>query len=115
MSAQATFFCQQCSEVAATLTLTPASQLIQDGYYGHITEGVAATLCAALKHALETADVRQLYHLDNFWAPFYCPDCDHVYCNKHWRFETQFDSDFPGWYDCTYGICPQGHRHMVDD
>jgi len=23
--------------------------------------------------------------------------------------------DHPGWYDATYGTCPQGHRRKLDD
>ena len=43
----------------------------------------------------------------------YCKECGKIYCGKHWETKMVFESD--GWYDCTYGICPKGHRKMVDD
>jgi hypothetical protein len=34
------------------------------------------------------------------------------YCGADWWTYVLVDE---GFYDCTMGICPQGHRHMVDD
>lgn len=45
----------------------------------------------------------------------YCPDCGMIYCKDHWVMEVKYDEDFPGFYDCTYGTCPRGHRRMIDD
>ena len=45
-------------------------------------------------------------------APFYCPDCDLNYCRGDWNTFSIFDE---GFYDCTIGICPYGHRYTVDD
>ncbi|MBI5876178.1 MAG: hypothetical protein HZB53_00890 [Chloroflexi bacterium] len=60
--------------------------------------------------------VRALYHYNDEWASFFCPECERIYCAKHWRTEVIFEDDpFPAWYDCTYGTCPEGHRRMVDD
>ena len=42
----------------------------------------------------------------------YCPTCDRVYCRDHYQTEERYDE---GFYDCTYGTCPQGHRRMIDD
>jgi hypothetical protein len=42
----------------------------------------------------------------------YCPECDRVYCRVHYQAREVFDE---GFYDCTYGTCPQGHRRMIDD
>ncbi len=39
-------------------------------------------------------------------ASFYCPDCGASYCKDHWQQQVEFDD---GFYDCTYGTCPQGH------
>lgn len=59
---------------------------------------------------------RALYEYNSEWASFYCPQCAGAYCREHWRLEMQFDDDgLPGWYDCTYGTCPVGHRRIVDD
>lgn len=42
----------------------------------------------------------------------YCPDCDKVYCRGHYFLDEVWDE---GFYDCTYGTCPDGHRRMIDD
>lgn len=42
----------------------------------------------------------------------YCPECDQIYCRTHYNVVEQWDE---GFYDCTYGTCPQGHRREIDD
>lgn len=42
----------------------------------------------------------------------YCPKCDRIYCRSHYNVQVQWDE---GFYDCSYGTCPQGHRRLVDD
>ena len=42
----------------------------------------------------------------------YCPECDKIYCWNHYKLEEEWDE---GFYDCTYGECPKGHRRMIDD
>ena len=42
----------------------------------------------------------------------YCPECDKVYCWNHYKIEEEWDE---GFYDCTYGECPEGHKRMIDD
>ena len=45
-------------------------------------------------------------------APFWCPDCRTCYCAADWHAFPLFDD---GFYDCTIGICPNSHRHTIDD
>ena len=40
------------------------------------------------------------------------PECGLNYCRTDWETFPVFDE---GFYDCTIGICPSGHRHTVDD
>jgi hypothetical protein len=42
----------------------------------------------------------------------YCPECDEIYCWEHYNARVEFDD---GFYDCTMGECPAGHRRMIDD
>ncbi|MBY9019808.1 MAG: hypothetical protein KGD67_02040 [Candidatus Lokiarchaeota archaeon] len=42
----------------------------------------------------------------------YCPQCDKIYCWEHYEAREEYDD---GFYDCTYGTCPNGHRRMIDD
>ena len=42
----------------------------------------------------------------------YCPQCDSIYCWEHYKAREEYDD---GFYDCTCGECPNGHRRMIDD
>ena len=42
----------------------------------------------------------------------YCPKCDKNYCWEHYNAWEEYDD---GFYDCTYGECPKGHKRMIDD
>lgn len=42
----------------------------------------------------------------------YCPECDKNYCWEHYNAREKYDD---GFYDCTYGECPKGHKRMIDD
>ena len=79
------------------------------------TQRIVADGLPQVRAILARRDVHALYALNEEWASFYCPTCDRSYCRAHWRFDVRYDDDFPGWYDCTYGVCPEGHRRLVDD
>lgn len=115
MTISTNFYCAHCGLVAATLTLNEQNQLVQQGFWGMSTEGIPTTARRALQAAILASDAAALYQMDRFWAPFYCPTCERVYCYNHWVMQIQFDDEFPGWYDCTYGLCPQEHRRLIDD
>ena len=42
----------------------------------------------------------------------YCPECDKIYCWIHYNPVEEWDE---GFYDCTYGTCPIGHKRIIDD
>lgn len=42
----------------------------------------------------------------------YCPTCDKVYCRGHYQMTEEWDA---GFYDCSYGVCPLGHKRIIDD
>jgi hypothetical protein len=42
----------------------------------------------------------------------YCPQCDRIFCRVHYNLSEEWDE---GFYDCTWGTCPDGHRRIVDD
>ncbi|MFX0134003.1 MAG: hypothetical protein ACFFDN_10205 [Candidatus Hodarchaeota archaeon] len=42
----------------------------------------------------------------------YCPKCDKIYFWEHYNAREEYDD---GFYDCTYGECPNGHKRMIDD
>jgi len=59
-----------------------------------------------------TADPLALRQVSRDLTPFYCPDCQLNYCARDWSTYVLVDE---GFYDCTMGTCPNGHRHVVDD
>jgi len=42
----------------------------------------------------------------------YCPECNKVYCHGHYWLKEIWEE---GFYDCTIGACPEGHKRIVDD
>ena len=42
----------------------------------------------------------------------YCPKCDKIYCYSHLDTREEWDE---GFYDCTYGTCPEGHTRIIHD
>ncbi len=109
------FPCSLCGKPATTVQLTADGEVVIDSLVCRITTRVAPGNEPRLRAILAARDARGLYALDAEWGSCFCPQCDRAYCADHWRFDVRYDDDFPGWYDCTYGTCPAGHRHMVDD
>jgi len=42
----------------------------------------------------------------------YCPTCGKIYCARHYQTREEYDE---GFYDCTWGTCPRGHKRIIDD
>ncbi len=117
MTHSATFYCAACGKPAGSVSVVPSpsmpgNRLVITGFMEHTIEATYGPTFSEALPALAAGDARALYDLDESWAPFYCPTCDRSYCGDHWHQQVEFDD---GFYDCTYGTCPQGHRRMVDD
>lgn len=70
-----------------------------------------------IRELLEVSNLSRLHELlrekmDYEGMDAYCPECDKIYCYVHFNPEEVWDE---GFYDCTYGTCPNGHRRMIDD
>ena len=89
-----------------------AGVLVASGFVGVVEMVVGAGAFAALREFLGRGDARRLHGLDPKYAPCFCRGCGKNYCAAHWRAEVVEDE---GFYDCTYGTCPAGHRQMIDD
>ena len=138
-SPSAVFVCGECGEIACRVTLVwpgqneqqPASEttwepqtggfdpaewfptsasLVLDG--GPVSMSRAPVPAESVARALGLGDPAALYAIDPEYASFWCPGCRASYCGAHFRTEQVFDE---GFYDCTYGTCPAGHRRMLDD
>ncbi|UCH98488.1 MAG: hypothetical protein JSV88_17025 [Candidatus Aminicenantes bacterium] len=42
----------------------------------------------------------------------YCPKCGKIYCARHYQTREEYDE---GYYDCTRGTCPRGHKRIIHD
>ena len=129
--AAVSFRCGACGEVAAVVKAVRASTAIdmgpplgqqsynRDGIVIDYFLGTAWKLADAATYADVQAilnddapDPAKLRQIDWELAPFYCPDCGQNYCRADWHTSVLADEPF---YDCTMGVCPGGHEHVVDD
>lgn len=111
--------CSICGKVAMTF-----HKGIFYGKEGYIYTGVTHECALPMKTIPHITDLlkddklAELHEYVKRWVPMeegldgYCPECDKVYCNAHIRTDVEFDD---GFYDCTYGTCPKGHRRIIDD
>ncbi len=63
------------------------------------------------KNLLGIHQFMQKYHSSE-GLDAYCPQCDKIFCWEHYNVREEYDD---GFYDCSYGTCPNGHRRMIDD
>ncbi|MHA1832036.1 MAG: hypothetical protein ACTSWR_10930 [Candidatus Helarchaeota archaeon] len=42
----------------------------------------------------------------------YCPVCDKIYCKEHYQTIEHWDN---GFFDYMEGVCPEGHKRIIDD
>ena len=118
MIAEARFLCAECRQQAGHVQLfgTPLSpQVRRESFTGALDAVVPPEEFSALRSAIVQCDARMLHSLDAEYAPFFCPQCDAVYCGAHWRRWDVFDRDDPAWHDSIRGLCPQGHERMLED
>jgi hypothetical protein len=116
--AEARFLCAECGQKAGHIRLfgSPSeAKLWRDSFTSVLTSAVSAEHFPLIHLALEQGDVRALYAVDLEYTPFFCPQCEAVYCGSHWQKWPVFDSDFPGWFDSCRGRCPKGHERMLED
>ena len=69
----------------------------------------------AVRAALIAGDVQSLLRLDDEIVPFYCRECGASYCEAHWTTWSEFDPDWPSWFDELRGRCPKGHERRIYD
>jgi hypothetical protein len=84
-----------------------------------ITHGTSLRreLAEELFEILKTENLSEIHNFMKEYHGFegldaYCPKCDKIYCWEHYNTEEVFED---GFYDCTYGTCPKGHKRMIDD
>jgi hypothetical protein len=116
-----TLRCSSCGQAAAVFRVE-VPRLSTTGEEAIAFEGLTKsthfdmTNERAVFGRLESGDLSGLNAFIEGMAPggldSYCPACDKVYCRDHYDLEEEWDE---GFYDCTYGTCPEGHRRLLDD
>lgn len=107
--------CDGCGAAAATVSLLgPAAEpwLRCDGFLGRLTARARPADVPALRAALERRDLDALDDLEPEAASCRCLACDRIFCDSCWRTTVELDD---GFFDCIRGVCPQGHRRMLQD
>jgi len=126
----AQFTCAICGQLAGVIRLAPAGTPVdmgepmgtdtrqQDGasirWLGVVWKEIGPDAWARASQVLATThpDPGALHAIDWELAPFWCRQCQQCYCRDHWLPIVILDE---GFYDCTEGLCPAGHRQMLDD
>lgn len=123
--AEATFFCAICSNEAIVLKLftldkekageryaDTAGILQRTGFLGFVEGLIKQDIFPDLFEAVKNGDAKNLRKMNSEYTACYCFQCQANYCIKHYRTFIEFDE---GFYDCTYGTCPNGHQNIIDD
>ncbi len=126
---RAVYVCAECGEEAAVVELVPRGakhpDFEADDFLSAPGTLVSRDVIGEQMTAAEEADLEpiaeRLAAAGRADTPLsgaehsrsFCPECRACYCQEHWQFEPVFEDG--GWYDCTYGTCPHGHRTMLDD
>jgi hypothetical protein len=115
--ARAVFRCSLCQAEAGVIDLMQDAaghmKVVRVCFTSKLEGRVEPGDLAAVREAIDSADVRRLHQIDDEYASFYCPKCDEIFCRAHWQVWDVFDSD--GWHDSIRGCCPQGHERRLED
>jgi len=85
---------------------------LQGGPWAVVISSPGEKSLDALK-ALDSGDARELFRANPDFAPFYCRQCQAVYCARHWTdVEPIWDGPF---FEETRATCPKGHRKALAD
>lgn len=119
-----TLVCAQCGRAAAEITLLPAEvegravwakgdRLERMDFMGQVTRFGPYDDLLRFFELLRRGDFEAVRGADADFIGFYCSACRRIYCEHCWHLgPPQFED---GFYDCTFGTCPQGHEQVVDD
>jgi hypothetical protein len=112
--------CSVCSDIAVEFKIGESRfSKVESLLFKGITHGTALkiTLAEKLFKILENKDLLGIHNFMRKYHAYegldaYCPECNKIYCWEHYNAKEEYDDSF---YDCTRGICPNGHRRMIDD
>ena len=112
--------CSVCGEIAVRFQIGRGRFDKEDSLvFSGITfsTSLAKDLAPQLFKHLEQENLSQVHafmrkHHKREGLDAYCPTCGKIYCARHYQTREEYDE---GYYDCTYGTCPQGHKRIIHD
>jgi len=110
------FSCAECGARAGSVQLFgnhSTAEIRRASFTSLLSGPVPVSQFDDLRIAIWKEDARALFELDFEYAPFFCPECNAIYCGAHWQTMDEFDDD--GYHDCIRGSCPNGHDRMLED
>jgi hypothetical protein len=113
-------FCSVCGEVAVKFKIGRTRFDKEDSLvFSGITfsRSLDKDLAPQLFKHLEQENLSQVHafmkkHYKREGLDAYCPTCGKIYCARHYQTREEYDE---GYYDCTYGTCPRGHKRIIHD
>jgi hypothetical protein len=132
MQGQAVFRCARCTRLAGLMHVVRAGTitdlrrpggteittegLVLDRFLGTSWHAQPAGILDAVQALIARGNIDPVAILaisSTLWnvTPFYCPECRLNYCGRCWDISVEF---ILGHHDCIMGVCPGGHRHIVD-
>jgi hypothetical protein len=115
--ARAAFSCSLCPHAAGAVELVEGDapgatlEFFVTGFGSSQAIPVEAAVGSAAVAALAAGEARRLFALAPLATPFYCPDCDRVFCSHHWVSLPLLDDHVLAG---TYATCPEGHTRLID-
>ena len=118
---KAKFRCSLCGKTAGVVELLPrghaeslskSETICISGFIGRERVVVPEAGVPELRAILVRGDASKLYEFEGLWAPSWCPTCAAVYCIAHWTVVPEYDE---GFFDCSHGFCPKGHKRLIED
>ena len=121
MSNSFAFVCAVCGKTAGDLSIVTGcasaggeqrKALVVRSFICEWQRELAGPEVEEFSRLLQERDAAGLFARNIELVPFYCLECDKIYCRDHWECAPAYDD---GFYDCTKGTCPKGHTRTMDD
>lgn len=112
------FVCSICGSAAnlvQVLAIGKNINIIGSGYLGKVEFNHSQKDMPSLIGVIMSGDPKVVHDYDLEFVPCYRPTCDALYCEGHWHHCVKFDEAELWWRDLVQGICPHGHRRMLED
>jgi len=115
-------FCSKCGKEAATYQIErdESKKITSIKYEGNFSRTIKEWVSQKVLSYLKEEDVWGLneflsrHNITYGGIDLYCRKCQKVYCPDCWETRLKFE-DGGGWYDYAEGVCPEGHKTIIDD